>query len=543
MKFFKQNTSNLFRVFFVLFVISLLAILFLRNNPFTTEVKSYGGSLNEGMVGAPRFINPVLAQSQADSDLTRLIFTPLITIDASGEISYNLVENIDVSKDGLSYTVTLLPNIKFEDGTIMDVDDVIFTVEAIKDPFIKSPLAQKWQGVEMEKIDQRTITFKLVRPYADFLYNLELGIIPQHIWKDINPQEFIFSTYNTYPVGNGAYTVDQIKIKDSGTPERYSLVRSKDANESPYLNNISFSFFDTQEDLIKALNSGDIESAYGISPDQLEDIDTKSKVIYRDSLPRVFALFFNQTEQKIFESQAVRKAITYAIDKDSLVETVFNGYASPIDSPFAFSEDHSQFNQTAAIEILEKDGWKKNEEGVYTKKINGTVTPLEFSIAIPNIDDMRKVAEKIENDLRAIGIVVTIRSYEQGNLNQNIIRPREYESLLFGYEIEKPSDAYAFWHSSQISDPGLNVSVFKDASIDTSLQNLRAQKTTSLTSINEAIINKYPAVFLYTPSYIYILPEKIHDASFSLKKSSDRFNNIDRWYTETRHIWPIFINK
>src|SRR5690606_36374980 len=108
MKFFKQNTSNLFRVFFVLFVVSLLGILFIRDTSLTTEIKSYGGTLHEGMIGAPRFINPVLAQSQTDNDLTRLLFTPLITIDAEGEATYNLVENIETSKDGLTYTVTLL---------------------------------------------------------------------------------------------------------------------------------------------------------------------------------------------------------------------------------------------------------------------------------------------------------------------------------------------------------------------------------------------------------------------------------------------------
>ena len=543
MKFFKQNTSNLFRVFFVLFIASLLAIIFIQKTPFTTEIKSYGGSLHEGMVGAPRFINPVLAQSQADNDLTRLLFTPLITIDADGAVLYNLVEDIDVSKDGLTYTVSLLPNIKFEDESVMDADDVIFTINAIKDPFIKSPLAQKWQGVDVEKIDQQTVSFKLARPYADFLYNLELGIIPQNVWRDINPQEFIFSTYNTYPVGNGPYKVDTIRTQESGVPEEYVLSRSTTSHESPYLSTLSFRFFQTQDELIDALNSGDVESAYGISPDKLDEINTKGQVIHTDPLPRVFALFFNQSEQKIFESLAVRKAISYAIDKQGLVDTVFNGYASPINSPFAFPEEDAVYDPGAAIEILEKDGWRKNEENIYTKTIGGTLTPLEFSIAIPNVDDMRNVAEKIENDLRAIGIPVTIRSYEQGNLNQNIIRPREYESLLFGYEIEKPSDAYAFWHSSQISDPGLNVSVFKDASIDTSLQNLRAQKTTSLTSINQALINKFPAVFLYAPSYIYVLPEKINDASFSLKKSSDRFNTIDNWYVETRHVWSIFINE
>src|SRR5690606_35223855 len=117
-----------------------------------------------------------------------------------------------------------------------------------------------------------------------------------------------------------------------------------------------------------------------------------------NSLPRVFALFFNQTQQPIFESLTVRKAINLSIDKEALVKNVFNGYASSIDSPFAFREETPLFNPQEAQELLEKDGWKKNEEEIYTKTINGKVTPLEFSIAIPNVEDMRKVAEHIENN-------------------------------------------------------------------------------------------------------------------------------------------------
>lgn len=543
MKFFKQNTSNLFRVFFVLFVISLLGIIFFKNQNITTEIKSYGGTLHEGAVGTPRFINPVLAQSQADHDLTRLIFTPLISISAEGDVSYNLVEDIETSKDGLVYTITLLPNVAFEDGTLMDADDVIFTIESIMDPFIKSPLAQKWQGVEVEKIDQHTLSLTLARPYADFIYNLELGVIPHHIWKDINPQEFVFSTYNTHPIGNGPYKVKNINMKESGVPERYVLERSKTAYTPPYISNFVFSFFDTQDELIEALNEGTVESVYGISPNQLEKISTRGAIVYSGPLPRVFALFFNQPQKEIFESLAVRKAITYAIDKESIVKDIFQNYASAINSPFGFPETDPQYNPELAIEILEKDGWEKGTEGLYTKTIQKKVTPLEFSIAIPNVKDIRKVAEKIERDLRAIGIPVTIRSYEEGNFTQNIIRPRDYESLLFGYEIEKPSDLYAFWHSSQVSDPGLNVSVFKDSAIDVNLQNLRTHQNISLSSLNTALVEKFPAVFLYAPSFTYMLPEKVHDATFSLKNSSDRFNTVATWYIKTRHVWPFFISK
>jgi len=153
---------------------------------------------------------------------------------------------------------------------------------------------------------------------------------------------------------------------------------------------------------------------------------------------------------------------------------------------------------------------------------------------------MKLVAEHVQNDLAAVGISTTIRSYDQGNFNQNILRPREYEAVIFGYEIEKPSDMYAFWHSSQISDPGLNISLFNNSNVDTLLSNLRASKNPDLTNIDDAIIQEQPAVFLYSPSYIYILPTKVHGSSFSIARSSDRFDTIQDWYIRTRNVWKMF---
>ena len=211
-----KNTSFLFRVFFVVLCISIIGIIWQFNKTYLTNVKASGGDVHEGIIGAPRFINPVLAQTQADMDLTRLVFSPILTIDRKGELHYVLADDIETAPDGLSYTLTLKHGVQFEDGVEVTADDVVFTVESIQDSLIKSPLATKWQGVEVEKQDEYTIVFTLARPFSDFPYNLELGVLPQHIWGTVNPQEFIFSTYNTNPIGSGPYHVKKIENKESG---------------------------------------------------------------------------------------------------------------------------------------------------------------------------------------------------------------------------------------------------------------------------------------------------------------------------------------
>ena len=542
MTFLKKNTTTLFRVFFLLFIVGIIGLLWQQNQRYSAEIKSPGGNLIEGVVGAPRFINPVLAQSQADLDMTRLLFTPMLNINRTGETFYQLIDELEISKDERNYEITLKKDIYFEDGNRMTADDVVFTINSIKDPLIKSPLSAKWQGVRVEKINSSKVVFTLAQPFNDFIYNLEIGILPKHIWENINSQEFIFSNYNTTPVGYGPYKVKKIIKEESGVPSRYLLAKSQSSKERPYIQNLTVDFFSNEEDLVEALGDNKIHAAYGISSKYINDALVKKKVVETGTLPRVFALFFNQEKQPIFKSQRIREAIQYGIDKENLTQDVFNGYANPINSAFGFNSEN-EFSQEQAISLIQKDGWKLNNDLIYEKKINGKDTLLEFSIAIPNIEDMRSTAENIQNDLSEIGIKVIIRSYDQGNLNQNIMRPREYEALLFGYEIEKPSDMYAFWHSSQISDPGLNMSLFKDSEVDLALNNLRASEEQKLVNLDTLINEKVPAVFLYSPSYIYVLPSSVKGYNLSITKSSDRFNSLSNWYKRTRHVWPLFINK
>ncbi len=536
--------SFLLPVFFILLVLSLGHLVWRQAENLKTEVKTKNGSFHEGVIGSPRFINPVLAQSQTDQDITRLVFTPLINITQSqDEPEYLLAEDVLISDNGLTYTIKLRPNTLFHDGHVITASDVVYTIEQIQDPLIKSPLSSQWQGVQAESIDQYTVEIQLVRAFEDFIYNLEIGIVPEHIWGDIDPQEFVFSTYNTNPIGNGPYTIADIDLDKNGIPTRYTLEQSSNSYEESYIEQVHFHFYEDEPHLIEGLNKHNINAAYGVSPEYLDDL-SRYYTVHTETLPRVFGLFFNQNEQPLFQSKDIRTAIQKGIDTELITSEVFQGFAHRISAPDASQSNESEYNPTQAQELIEENGWVINPEtNIYEKTKNNETQILEFSIAIPNIEDMQLVAESIKNQLSMIGVVVNIRSYDQGNLNQNIIRGRDYESLLFGYEIEKKSDLYAFWHSSQISDPGLNISLYNNKSVDQKLERLRISETSEFESIVSDIVDDVPAVFLYSPKYIYILPKEIKGISLeNIQSAHHRFSSLSEWYTETRKVWPIFIH-
>lgn len=536
-----RNTSTLFRVFFVIAIIGVVGLVWQLHGNLSTTVKSPGGSFTEGIIGAPRFINPVLAQSQSDKDLTQLVFAPLVSVDYDGNVDFRLAEHIDISPDGKKYTVELKQDAVFHDKKPITADDVLFTVEKIQDPLIKSPLLGRWQGVLVKKIDTYTVEFSLARPYSDFMYNLELGILPKHIWENVNEQEFIFSNFNTNPVGSGPYSVSSISFKENGVPKSYVLERTRDA----YISTITFIFFDNEEDLNTAYKKGDVDAMYGFSfNSSLTDVRKHDRLI-SGTLPRVFGIFFNQAEQPIFQDKNIRNAINYALDKQSIVDQVFLGYAEAINTPFSSDNPSStEYDPAHARELIERSGWKLNDDGVYAKQSKGNETKFEFNLSVLNTEEMQALADHIANDLKVVGITVNIRSFDQGNLSQEVIRPRQYQALLFGYEIEKPSDIYAFWHSSQRNDPGLNISLYANKIVDKELNTLR---TDSDKANKEAIIkeikNDVPAVFVYSPRFTYILPKKIKmDVDMNeLKNASDRFSHTGDWYIQTRRVWNSFV--
>jgi peptide/nickel transport system substrate-binding protein len=145
-------------------LVSLIVILAKINAYFLVEVPKGGGSITEGIIGVPSLVNPVLALSDADKDLTTLVYSGLMRKESNGTFSPDLAESYTVSPDGITYTFTLRKDATFQDGTPVTADDVIFTIEKIKDPLIKSPRKLGWDGITVAKGNDNTVVFNLKQP-------------------------------------------------------------------------------------------------------------------------------------------------------------------------------------------------------------------------------------------------------------------------------------------------------------------------------------------------------------------------------------------
>lgn len=546
------NAQEKRTIWFLIFIIilgggGLTARIYFKT---TTPVPKIGKIYTEGALKEPRAINPLYAAQDTDRDLARLIYAGLFTYDGKGKIIPDLAESYEISPDGKNYTVRLKKNIFWHDGQNLSADDIIFTVKTAQNPLYKSVARANWQGVEAEKIDQETVRFSLRAPYAPFMENMTLGILPRHLWESINPEQALLHELNLKPVGAGPYKYSAFKNAPDGSILWYELKRNAQYHrEGPYLAKIIFMFFKNEAGLLTALNRGSID---GFGPagntNFLEQDQTKS--IHTIQMPRLFSLFLNDKKNTALADKKVRLALNLGINKTELAQKTAGG-AIPAYSPLPFFayevQESAAYDPEKARQVLEQAGWKTQKNSWREKKTKEKgkeiVVPLNFKLVTIDSPELLRTADFIKQQLGEIGISIEIEKKSFNDLESQSLRPRNFETLLFGQVYGFEADPFAFWHSSQIKDPGLNIALYANKKADQVLEETRrladpAERKKKYEEFSNLVMSDLPAIFLYSQLYSYLLPADIKGVNLAkISLPADRFNEINTWYRTTKRIF------
>ena len=545
------------------FVLTSLMLLVGWSDHFMVEVPQHGGSLSEGIIGRPRFINPVIAKSDADRDMVALIYSGLLRATPEGEFVPDLAESYNISPDGLTYTFTLRNDLVWHDGEPITSADVLFTIEKVRDPglAIKSPRRASWEGVDVSTPDARTVVFHIKQPYAPFLENATMGIIPKHIWQNVPNEEFDVTYHNIEPIGSGPYRTDRIvEDKAKGLPQYYDLTAFKRYTlGEPYITHLRIAFFGNNKELAQAYNDGTVEQMHTIEPSLALELTKRGAHIIEAPLPRIFAAFFNQNQQPIFADKSVRQALAVAVNKDRIVSDVLHGYAKVIDGPLPLLPKTTASTATTSDEdrmrsartILEKGGWTRNPAGIYEKadKKKKKVTLLQFSIAIPDVPELKAAAESLKSDWEKVGASVTLKVFDQSTFSGEVLAPRKYDVLFYGEVIGRTPDPFAYWHSSQRNAPGLNIALYTNKTVDKLAEDIRKERDPDLraallTKFVGEIDNDTPAIFVYSPNFLYATGRNVEGMKVDLVTTeSERFLDVTHWYVNSEHVWKWFAKK
>ncbi len=545
---------------------------------YSVTVPDNKGSITEGVVGAPKIINPVLDTAGTTGDLTTLIFSGLMGRKPEGGYEPVLAQSVEMatelalesedtatSSENIMYRFTLREGATFHDGSPVTSEDVAFTYGLIANTAIKSPLAVELAGVTVTTIDDRTVDISVPVNVKEPYSVASVGILPKSMYAAIPEADFGLSEYHSAPIGAGPYSLERIDRDANNIPVSITLERNESyALGSPKIKNITFQFFKNETDAVSAFRSGTIDSIGGISPEFANIIaeSAPAENIHHMDLPRLFGVFFNTTKNPALGDPEVREALRIVAPQQSIIDTVFSGYATAVSSPIpryigsrvSFDVNAGKVTASTTDErkataetILDKAGYKLSENGLRAKAGNQS-TPLSITLTTANTPDLASAANIIKSAWEDIGVSVDIRLFDPGDLNQNYIRKRDYEALLFGQRISTDTDLYAFWHSSRRNDPGLNISLYANSTVDKALENLISASPVTADArkmdygrIDKAVWDDTPAIMLYSPQYVYVTPARgsIDEVS-ALESPSDRLYHIQNAYVSTTRLWPIF---
>lgn len=489
-----------------------------------------GGEYTEGVIGYPKTINPLYATSRdVDDDLSRLIYSSLFKYDPHGNLINDLADNLVIENGGKEYIIQIKTHVKWHNGENLTIDDVLFTFNLIKNQEYRSPLRFSFTEVNIEKVDEQTVKFILSEPYAPFLELLTFGILPKSIWENTNPAFFSLSDLNLKPIGSGPYKFKSLTKNKSGDLKEYHLVLNADYyGQMPYIDNVNFKFFVNYPEAIRALNSNQINGLSYLPLNDKQELLAQNSLSFNElALPQIIAIFFNREKNKTLADKDVRVALSLALNKDEIIQEIFQGAHKRLDGPilensFVYNSDIKKYDYSPA-------------------EATATISSKPLSLVLTVIDSGSNVAvaEKIKNYWEQVGAKIELKIVS-GEQALEIIKRRNFEALLYGESIGGDPDVYAFWHSTQISSKGLNLASYNNSEVDKLLAEARVatdlnERISKYQKIQEIITSEIPAIFLYSPTYTYVQSKKIKGFSGTMIiDPADRFSGIADWYVKTK---------
>ncbi|MDO8462672.1 MAG: peptide ABC transporter substrate-binding protein [bacterium] len=566
----------------------------------TTVVPAVGGTYIEGLLGAPRFVNPLFASANdVDRDIVQLVYAGLFRADASGAIVPELASGYTTSDDGTEITVELREDARWHDGALVTADDVLFTVRLLQHSDVASPLRGSFRGVEAVRIDDRTVRFTIERPLAIFLSALTVGLLPEHRWIDIPPAHLPLAELNLRPIGAGPYRFMGLTKDPQGMIRSYALNRYDGYHAgAAYLEHITFKFYEREDALQAAFATREVDGIGTLLPLR-EDVPKRSDAVVRTvQLPQTTAVFLNAKRSTALTEIRVREALSLVIDRTAFIAETLHGAGTPIGGPiipgFATTANPpapDAVDPDAAAALLDRAGWKRTEteetialrtkqllleleiakkkEGKKTAELSATdeerakVTeqvqaeiapeqpyyrlssgqPLTIELVTPNAPELIGMAEFIRRAWQQIGVTVTLSVMPLDRVRGEVIPNREYDALLFSQILGPDPDPFPFWHSSQVRHPGLNLSYFSNKEIDKLLEDARAmfdheERGRAYAEFQERLHAVRPAIFLVTPTLSYPMVDTVRGVELGqLTQPADRFATVTEWYTETERRW------
>lgn len=518
---------------------------------YTVQAPARNMTYAEGVIGQLDSVNPLFAQTPAELSASRLIFSSLFDYDSAGQLRGDLASGWQAVDSGKSFLVKLKPNLKWQDNAPVTADDVVFTVNLMKNDQARSTYYKSWANVDVSKVDDSTVRFDLPGSYAPFPSALTFGVLPKHLLQDVNPANLRESDFARHPIGSGPFMFQSKQVIDANNDR---LVLQLKANPyyyrgQPRLQGFQLHIYGDVDQLKQGYLSGQVNA---VSAAQLSSADlAKLAKLRQDSVlthvglnDGVFALFNLDTPN--LKSQDVRRGLLQATNRTAIIDTL-NGNAERLNGPLLPNQYQSKtgqrqavYSQKAALTAFTKAGWKLDA----AHNLKKDQTKLSLNLVAPNSGDYPVVANLVAKQWRALGVDVSVDLVDPKDIVQNVLSPRAYDVLIYELSLGSDPDEFAYWDSSQASPDGLNLSDYQSDITDEALETARAKLDPTVRSDKYNVFvaqwqRDIPAVALYRPTLHYLSTKNTTTISpdGTVVSQVDRYRNVIYWSVGKRDVF------
>lgn len=533
-------------------VFSLLTFQAQSEGLCTTRVPASGGSMVEGVVGAPRYLNPLLSDNNpVDRDLASLIFDGLLRYGQTGQLEPALAREWRVSEDGLTVTFLLEDDVVWHDGQPLTAEDVVFSYGLLQDESFPADPAVRalWQTVTIGSDNPGSVSFTLPEPYAPFLDATTRGIVPAHVLGGVPPSQIAAHDFSRQPVGTGPFMV----AADDNWQRTGRLRLAPNAaawRQGTQLDSVTFRFYPDMEAVLNAYQAGEVQAINSVQSPYVPDVlALEATRLYTAPAPRYTELLINLEGHPALGAVEVRQALAHGLDRLALIDQALAGQGLPLDGPYiptswAYNPAalavyvHDPISATA---LLDAAGWVAIEaDGIRQRTGEGVSENLALRLLLPDDEQHPAVAANLASQLRELGISLELDPRAAAEYAETLAGG-QFDLALVDVVSQGDPDLYAFW-SQEALVRGQNYGRWNNRRASEALEHARqlwnaAERQVYYDAFLGLFSRALPALTLYQHVYNYAVSETVNELEIGrIDHPRDRYETLANWFLLYRDV-------
>ena len=532
-------------------VVFLFAIvqIFWYSDAYETDAFVAGGDYSEATLGKVNSMNPLYATTSSERVLSKLLFANLFSPDISGHQKGELAKSAVMDETGKIWTVTLRDNLLWSDGEPITADDIIFTVGLSSNSSAKTTISSDFSRVKLEKVDDKTVKFILPSVYLEFRDSLEFPLVPSHLLKDVNPALVYENSFSMQPVGSGPFVLNALQSSTTGESNMQTIYLNRNDNyflSDAMLYSFTLKTYENTDDIIAAMKANDVRATAELGAESAGQLP--ASLGERTSLINGGVFAFINTKSDVLNKVKIRQAIQRGVNMkkvrgEDLDDLLALDYPILDDQMELTLPELPKYDVEAAKKLLAESELKYEDNAL----VDANGERVHITVAVAKRDTIAGVAERFTDQLKKLGFEVTLSVFDESQVSEDffatVVRPRDYDILIYEVDLGVSADPFVYYSSTQASGSGWNFSNYGNVLVDDALLSAHntinmGQKKTKYEAFLRHWVNDVPAIGIYRSSlkYYYAQNTRIYEEDAKLTDALDRVSDVRYWASEKNTV-------